>query len=260
MSIVTMRQLLEAGVHFGHQTKRWNPKMAPYIFGSRNNIHILDLQKTVNNIKEAYNFVRDTVKEGKDILFVGTKKQAQEIVKEEAKRCNMPYISLRWWGGLLTNFDTIKKSIEKLKELEEITADLDATTLTKKEKTKLIKEKEKLSRPLSGIRDMNELPGAVYLIDPSFEETAVNEAYKLGIPIVGLVDSNCDPDKITYIIPGNDDAIRSVKLITNIIANAVIEGKNLREKEEISFEETVKEPEEKDEIESEKKNSEEETT
>ncbi len=239
MAIATMKQLLEAGVHFGHQTKRWNPKMAQYIFGARNNIHIIDLQKTLAKIKEAYKFVRNIVANNQTVLFVGTKRQAMEIIKEEAERCGMFYVNQRWWGGMLTNFSTIRQSVERLKKLEQLQQESESTTLTKKELVRIEKEKLKLVKGLSGIRDMENLPGAIFVIDPPQEAIAVSEAIKLEIPVVALVDTNCDPEGITYVIPGNDDAIRSIKLITHIIAEAVIEGKELREKEEVT--EKVKE-------------------
>ncbi len=243
MAIVTMKQLLEAGVHFGHQTKRWNPKMAQYIFGARNNIHIIDLQKTLAKIKEAYRFVRNIVENNQTVLFVGTKRQAQEIIKEEAERCGMFYVNQRWWGGMLTNFSTIRQSVERLKKLEQLQQESKSTTFTKKELSKIEKEKLKLVKGLSGIRNMEDLPGAVFVIDLPQEAIAVSEAIKLEIPIVALVDTNCDPDRITYVIPGNDDAIRSIKLITHLVAEAVVEGKELREKEEVTEEvkEEVKE-------------------
>lgn len=236
MAIVTMKQLLEAGVHFGHQTKRWNPKMAQYIFGARNNIHIIDLQKTLAKIKEAYRFVRNIVANNQTVLFVGTKRQAQEIIKEEAERCGMFYVNQRWWGGMLTNFSTIRQSVERLKKLEQLQQESKSTTLTKKELAKIEKEKLKLVKGLSGIRDMEDLPGAIFVIDLPQEAIAVSEAIKLEIPIVALVDTNCDPERITYVIPGNDDAIRSIKLITHLVAEAVVEGKELREKEEVKEE------------------------
>ncbi len=229
MPVVTMKELLEAGVHFGHQTRRWNPKMKPYIFGSRNGIHIIDLQKTVQLMDVAYNFVRDTVAEGKDILFVGTKKQAQEAIQEEATRCGMFYVNHRWLGGTLTNFKTIRKSIEKLKKLERLEEGTEFQGLTKKELIKLMKKREKLRRNLGGIKDMEKLPGGLFIVDPKREEIAVREARKLGIPIVAIVDTNCDPDLIDYVIPGNDDAIRAIKLFSSKIADAVLEGKQLRE-------------------------------
>jgi len=236
MAIVTMKQLLEAGVHFGHQTKRWNPKMAQYIFGARNNIHIIDLQKTLAKIKEAYRFVRNIVANNQTVLFVGTKRQAQEIIKEEAERCGMFYVNQRWWGGMLTNFSTIRQSVERLKKLEQLQQESKSTTLTKKELAKIEKEKLKLVKGLSGIRDMEDLPAAIFVIDIPQEAIAVSEAIKLEIPVVALVDTNCDPERITYVIPGNDDAIRSIKLITHLVAEAVVEGKELREKEEVTEE------------------------
>ena len=254
MAIVTMKQLLEAGVHFGHQTKRWNPKMAQYIFGARNNIHIIDLQKTLAKIKEAYRFIRNIVANNQTVLFVGTKRQAQEIIKEEAERCGMFYVNQRWWGGMLTNFSTIRQSVERLKKLEQLQQESKSTTLTKKELAKMEKEKLKLVKGLSGIRNMEDLPGAIFVIDLPQEAIAVSEAIKLEIPVVALVDTNCDPDSITYVIPGNDDAIRSIKLITHIIAEAVVEGKELKEKEEVTEEvkEELPQEEVKEEAEEEK--------
>ncbi len=254
MAIVTMKQLLEAGVHFGHQTKRWNPKMAQYIFGARNNIHIIDLQKTLAKIKEAYRFVRNIVANNQTVLFVGTKRQAQEIIKEEAERCGMFYVNQRWWGGMLTNFSTIRQSVERLKKLEQLQQESKSTTLTKKELAKIEKEKLKLVKGLSGIRDMEDLPGAIFVIDLPQEAIAVSEAIKLEIPVVALVDTNCDPESITYVIPGNDDAIRSIKLITHIVAEAVVEGKELREKEEVTEEvkEELPQEEVKEEVKEEK--------
>ncbi len=254
MAIVTMKQLLEAGVHFGHQTKRWNPKMAQYIFGARNNIHIIDLQKTLAKIKEAYRFVRNIVANNQTVLFVGTKRQAQEIIKEEAERCGMFYVNQRWWGGMLTNFSTIRQSVERLKKLEQLQQESKSTTLTKKELAKIEKEKLKLVKGLSGIRDMEDLPGAIFVIDLPQEAIAVSEAINLEIPIVALVDTNCDPDRITYVIPGNDDAIRSIKLITHLVAEAVVEGKELREKEEVTEEvkEELPQEEVKEEVKEEK--------
>ncbi len=222
--VVTMKQLLEAGVHFGHQTRRWNPKMAKYIFGDRNGIHIIDLQKTVKMLEVAYNFVRDTVASGESILFVGTKKQAMESVVEEAKRCNMFYVNQRWLGGMLTNFQTIKKSVARLLALEKMGEDGTFQVLPKKEVAKLEKEIAKLEKYLGGIKSMDRLPGAVFVVDSKKEEIAVLEAKKLGIPLVAVVDTNSDPDIIDYPIPGNDDAIRAVRLILSKIADAVIEG------------------------------------
>ncbi len=223
-SVVSMKQLLEAGVHFGHQTRRWNPKMAPYIFTERNGIYIIDLQKTVKKLEEAYNFVRDLSMEGKSVLFVGTKKQAQDSVKEEAVRAGAYYVNARWLGGMLTNFTTIQHRIERLKQLRTMEQDGTFDLLPKKEVVKLNLEIEKLEKFMGGIKDMKELPGALFIVDPRKERIAVAEAKKLGIPIVAIVDTNCDPDEIDYVIPGNDDAIRAVKLISGAIANAIIEG------------------------------------
>ena len=223
-NVVSMKQLLEAGVHFGHQTRRWNPKMAEYIFTERNGIYIIDLQKTVKKLDEAYMFVRDLAAEGGTIIFVGTKKQAQESVKEEAERCSMPYVNARWLGGMLTNFTTIRTRIERLKQLRAMEEDGTFELLPKKEVVKLNLEIEKLEKFLGGIKDMKEIPGALFIIDPRKERIAVAEAKKLGIPIVAIVDTNCDPDEVDYVIPGNDDAIRAVKLISSAIANAIIEG------------------------------------
>lgn len=225
VAIISMKQLLEAGVHFGHQTRRWNPKMAPYIFTDRNGIYIIDLQKTVRKIEEAYNFVRNLAAEGGTILFVGTKKQAQESVKEEAERCGMFYVNQRWLGGMLTNFQTIRRRIERLHELERMEADGTLAVLPKKEVAELMHEKERLQKFLGGIKNMRKLPDAVFIIDPRKERIAVAEARKLKIPIVAIVDTNCDPDEIDYVIPGNDDAIRAVRLLTSKIADAVLEGR-----------------------------------
>jgi small subunit ribosomal protein S2 len=224
MAVISMKQLLEAGVHFGHQTRRWNPKMAQYIFTERNGIYIIDLQKTVKMVEEAYNFVRNTVSEGNTILFVGTKKQAQESIKEEAERCGMFYVNQRWLGGMLTNFQTIRKRVQRLRELEEMEANNTFEVLPKKEVSRLLGEKQKLERFLGGIKEMDKLPGALFVVDPRKERIAVKEAQILNIPIIAIVDTNCDPDEIDYVIPGNDDAIRAVKLLTNKIADAVIEG------------------------------------
>lgn len=224
MAIISMKQLLEAGVHFGHQTRRWNPKMAPYIFTERNGIYIIDLQRTVKKIEEAYNFVRDLAREGGKILFVGTKKQAQESVKEEAERCGMYYVNVRWLGGTLTNFPTIRRRIDRLRELERMEEEGTMELLPKKEAMRLRKEKEKLERFLGGIKNMRQLPDALFVVDPRKERIAVAEARRLGIPIVAIVDTNCNPDEIDYVIPGNDDAIRAVKLLTSKIADAVLEG------------------------------------
>jgi len=225
MSAISMKLLLEAGVHFGHQTNKWNPKMKPYIFGARNNIYIIDLQQTVGMFQTAYNFVIDTVTEGKELLFVGTKKQSQEAIREEATRCAMPFVNQRWLGGMLTNFVTIKKSIDRLNTLAKMFEDDSVKAFPKKEITKLQKEKEKLEDVLGGIRSMKTLPAAIFIVDPNREHIAVQEAKKLGIPIVSIVDTNCDPDDIDYIIPGNDDAIRAIKLFSSRFADAVIEGK-----------------------------------
>ena len=225
MAVVAMKQLLEAGVHFGHQTRRWDPKMAEYIFQARNGIHIIDLQKTSKKLDEAYAFVKEQAEEGKTILFVGTKKQAQECMKEAALKCGMFYVDQRWLGGMLTNFDTIQKRIQRLKDLETMAEDGTFDVLPKKEVILLKKEMEKLERNLGGIKEMNELPGVIFLVDPKKERIAILEAKKLGIPVVGLVDTNCNPEELDYPIPGNDDAIRAVKLIADVMANAVIEGK-----------------------------------
>ena len=243
MAVVAMKQLLEAGVHFGHQTRRWDPKMAEYIFQARNGIHIIDLQKTSKKLDEAYNFMREQAEEGKTILFVGTKKQAQECMKEAALKCGMYYVDKRWLGGMLTNFDTIQTRIKRLKDLETMAEDGTFEVLPKKEVILLKKEMEKLERNLGGIKDMKELPGVIFLVDPKKERIAVLEAKKLGIPLVGLVDTNCNPEDVDYVIPGNDDAIRAVKLIADCMANAVIEGRQ-GEAQEVSEEEQVAENEE----------------
>ena len=226
---VTMKQLLEAGVHFGHQTKRWNPKMKEYIFGARNGIYIINLQKTVQLFREAYNFIIETVSKGESVLFVGTKRQAQEAIEEEAKRCNMFYVTNRWLGGALTNFQTIRKSVDRLKKIESMKVDGSFESLPKKEALKLEKEREKLEKNLGGIKEMDKLPGAVFVIDTRKERIAVAETKKLGIPCVGLVDTNCDPDDMTHVIPGNDDAIRAIRLFTSKVADACLEGKRLLE-------------------------------
>ncbi|MEY7999607.1 30S ribosomal protein S2 [Clostridium sp. Mt-5] len=226
MSVISMKQLLEAGVHFGHQTRRWNPKMAPYIFTERNGIYIIDLQKTVKKVEEAYEFIKEVSEEGKDILFIGTKKQAQEAIQEEAKRSNMYYVNNRWLGGMLTNFATIKTRIGKLEELEKMEEDGTFEVLPKKEVIKLKNEKEKLEKNLGGIKNMDaKNVGALFVVDPRKEKNAISEAKILGIPVVAIVDTNCDPDEVDYIIPGNDDAIRAVKLITSKVADAVMEGR-----------------------------------
>ena len=224
MAVISMKQLLEAGVHFGHQTRKWNPKMKKYIFAERNDIHIIDLQITVGLIEEAYNFVVDTVKAGKSILFVGTKKQAQEAIKEEAERCGQFFVNSRWLGGTLTNFKTIRSRIDRLNKLQRMEESGEFDLLPKKEVLGLKKEMDKLQTNLGGIREMKSLPGAMFVVDPHNEDIAVQEARKLNIPIVAITDTNCDPDLIDYVIPGNDDAIRAVKLISSVIANAVIEA------------------------------------
>lgn len=231
MANISMKALLEAGVHFGHQTRRWNPKMAKYIFGTRNKIHIVDLQKTVKELKKAYKFVRDSIVEGKTILFVGTKKQAQIPLKEESTRCGAYFIQERWLGGTLTNFETLKKSIARLNLLDKMKADGLFDVLSKKESSKLDKERMRLEKSLEGIKAMTSLPGLVFIVDPSEETTAVSECRKLGIPVVAICDTNCDPDVIDYPIPGNDDAIRAVKLFCTIMADAVLEGKGMLNKQ-----------------------------
>ncbi len=225
MSVISMKQLLEAGVHFGHQTRRWNPKMAEYIFTERNGIYIIDLQKTVKKIEEAYLFVRDIALNGGEILFVGTKKQAQDAIKDEALRAGMYYVNVRWLGGMLTNFKTIKKSIARLHNLEKMAEDGTFDLLPKKEVASLQKEISDLERNLGGIKNMKGLPAAIFVVDPKKEKNAVAEAHKLGIPVVAIVDTNCDPDEIDYVIPGNDDAIRAIKLIASTMIDAVIEGR-----------------------------------
>ncbi len=224
MSVISMKQLLEAGVHFGHQTRRWNPKMKEYIFTERNGIYIIDLQKTVKKIEEAYYFVRDLAQNGESILFVGTKKQAQESIEQEAKRCEMFFVNQRWLGGMLTNFKTIQGRIAKLRRIEQMEESGQFELLPKKEVIKLIALRDKLEKNLGGIKDMKKLPGALFIVDPRKEHIAVQEARTLGIPIVAIVDTNCDPDEADYVIPGNDDAIRAVKLISSKMADAVLEG------------------------------------
>ncbi len=231
MAVVGMKQLLEAGVHFGHQTRRWNPKMKPYIFGARNGIYIIDLQKTVRLFKNAYSFVRDTAQAGESVLFVGTKKQAQDSIAEEAQRCNMFYVNQRWLGGMLTNFATVRQSIDRLKRLDAMVADGSIEAYTKKEILSFEKQREKLEKSLGGIKGMSKLPGAIFVIDPKNESIAVSEARKLGIPVVSVVDTNCDPDPIDHIIPGNDDAIRAIRLLASKMADAVLEGAQARELE-----------------------------
>jgi len=225
MAVVSMKQLLEAGVHFGHQTRRWNPKMARYIFTERNGIYIIDLQKTVKKLDEAYMFVRDISADGGEILFVGTKKQAGDSIREEAERCGMHYVNARWLGGMMTNFKTIRRQINRLAQLRTMEADNTFDLLPKKEVVKLNLEIEKLEKFLGGIKKMDKLPAALFIVDPRKERIAVSEARKLGIPIIAIVDTNCDPDEIDYVIPGNDDAIRAVKLISSAMADAVIEGR-----------------------------------
>ena len=225
MSVIAMKQLLEAGVHFGHQTRRWNPKMAEYIFTERNGIYIIDLQKTVKKIEEAYDFIREVSADGGEILFVGTKKQAQETIKEEAVRVGMHYVDARWLGGMLTNFKTIKKRIERLAQLHKMEEDGTFDLLPKKEVIGLRGEMEKLEKYLGGIKDMKKAPAAIFIVDPRKERIAIAEAKKLNIPIVAIVDTNCDPEDVDYVIPGNDDAIRAVKLVVSTIANAVVEGR-----------------------------------
>ena len=236
MSVIAMKQLLEAGVHFGHQTRRWNPKMSRFIFTERNGIYIIDLQKTVKRVEEAYKFVKEVAETGKPILFVGTKKQAQEAIKEEAERCGMFFVNERWLGGMLTNHQTIQTRIKKLRELEKMEAEGVFNVLPKKEVIKLNAEKEKLEKYLGGIKDMPELPGAIFVVDPRKENIAIQEAHRLGIPVVGIVDTNCDPDELDFPIPGNDDAIRAVKLITGAMATAVIEGRQGAEEEVVEEE------------------------
>lgn len=239
MSVISMKQLLEAGVHFGHQTRRWNPKMKKYIFQERNGIYIIDLQKTVRKVEEAYKFVREVADDGGKVLFVGTKKQAQDSVKEEAERSGMYYVNQRWLGGTLTNFSTIQKRVQRLKNIEKMQEDGTFDVLPKKEVVKLKKEHERLQKFLGGIRDMKGLPDALFIIDPRKERIAVAEARKLHIPIVGIVDTNCDPDEIDYVIPANDDAIRAVKLLTGKMADAVLEAKQGEEiVEAVAVEET----------------------
>ena len=233
MAVVSMKQLLEAGVHFGHQTRRWNPKMATYIYTERNGIYIVDLQKTVKKLEEAYNFVKDVAASGKTVLFVGTKKQAQEAIKEEATRCSMFYVNSRWLGGMLTNFKTMRGRVDRMTQLKKMEEDGTFDMLPKKEVIKLMHEQEKLEKYLGGVKDMKQLPGAVFVVDPRKEHNAIAEARKLKIPVVAIVDTNCDPDEIDYVIPGNDDAIRAIRLISGVMANAVTEGKQGEEVEEV---------------------------
>ena len=242
MAEVTMKELLEAGVHFGHETKRWDPRMKPYIFGARNGIYIIDLQKTVQLFKETYQFVRDLTAQGECILFVGTKKQAQESIFEEATRCNMFYVNQRWLGGMLTNFQTIRRSIEQLKKLEAMKNEEIYNLLPKKEILGLEKERTRLDKTLGGIKNMDRLPGAIFIVDPKKEKIAVSEARKIGIPSIGIVDTNCNPEDVDYVIPGNDDAIRAIRLIASKIADAAMEGRQLYEKQ-LQEEKTQKEKE-----------------
>ena len=225
MAVVSMKQLLEAGVHFGHQTRRWNPKMNEYIFCERNGIHIIDLQKTVGKLEDAYNFVRGLAEKGETVLFVGTKKQAAETVKEEAERSGMYYVNARWLGGMLTNFKTMRTRIDRLAQLKKMQEDGTFDMLPKKEVIKLMGEMEKLEKYLGGVKTMTKLPGALFVVDPRKEHNAISEARKLNIPIVAIVDTNCDPDEVDYVIPGNDDAIRAIRLISATMANAIIEGR-----------------------------------
>ncbi len=251
MAVVAMKQLLEAGVHFGHQTRRWDPKMAEYIFQARNGIHIIDLQKTSKKLDEAYAFLKEQVEEGKTVLFVGTKKQAQECVKDAAIKSGMYYVDQRWLGGMLTNFDTIRSRVQRLKDLETMQEDGTFERLPKKEVILLKKEMEKLERNLGGIKEMDKLPGVIFLVDPKKEHIAILEAKKLNIPVIGLVDTNCNPEEVDYAIPGNDDAIRAVKLIADVMANAIIEGKQGEsfETEESEEQQTVtEEPESIEEV------------
>lgn len=251
MSVITMKELLEAGVHFGHQVKRWNPKMKRYIFGERNGIYIIDLQKTMKGVEDAYHFIRDVAASGGYVIFVGTKKQAQDSVKEESERVGAYYVNQRWLGGMLTNFSTIKRSIEKLKGIERMRDDGTYGKLTKKEVSKLEKTRMKLEKNLGGIKEMNSTPGALFIVDPKKEKNAVLEAKRLKIPIVAIVDTNCDPDEVDYVIPGNDDAIRAIKLLTSRMADAILEGRDMLQKrldekaeeEKIEMEESVEAPE-----------------
>lgn len=247
MSVVSMKSLLEAGVHFGHQTRRWNPKMSKFIFTERNGIYIIDLQKTVKQIDDAYNYVRDIVADGGEVLFVGTKKQAQEAIETEAKRCGQHFVSQRWLGGMLTNYKTIKTRINRLHKLYEMEEDGTFDLLPKKEVSQLEREREKLEKNLGGIRKMNKMPSVLFVVDPKKEYIAVHEAKILGIPVVGIVDTNCDPDELDIAIPGNDDAIRAVKLLTSTIADAVIEANQGREDSEDVYSETENDTGETDE-------------
>ena len=244
MAVVSMKQLLEAGVHFGHQTRRWNPKMATYIYTERNGIYIIDLQKTVKKLEEAYNFVRQLSENGQSLLFVGTKKQAQEAIKDEALRCNMYYVNARWLGGMLTNFKTMRTRIDRLAQLKKMQEDGTFDMLPKKEVMKLLGEMEKLEKYLGGVKEMKKLPGALFVVDPRKEHNAIAEARKLHIPIVAIVDTNCDPDEIDYVIPANDDAIRAIRLISSTMANAVQEGRQGADAEEAASEEEAQKVEE----------------
>ncbi len=239
MSVISMKQLLEAGVHFGHQTRRWNPKMAEYIFTERNGIHIIDLQKTVKKVEEAYDFVKEIAAEGGELLFVGTKKQAQDSIRDEAQRCGQYFVSVRWPGGMLTNFKTIRKSIQRLKQIEKMSEDGTFELLPKKEVLKLKHEQEILEKNYGGIKEMGRLPAAMFVVDPKREKIAIAEAKNLGIPVVAIVDTNCDPDEIDYPIPGNDDAIRAVKLIAETMANAVLEGNQGEQMEDAAAEQAA---------------------
>ena len=239
MAVVSMKQLLEAGVHFGHQTRRWNPKMATYIYTERNGIYIIDLQKTVKKLEEAYNFVRELGEKGETLLFVGTKKQAQEAIKEEASRVGMYWVNARWLGGMLTNFKTMRGRVDRLNQLKKMQEDGTFDMLPKKEVMKHLGEIEKLEKYLGGVKDMKTLPGALFIVDTRKERNAIAEAHKLGIPVVAIADTNCDPDEIDYVIPGNDDAIRAIKLISSIMANAVLEGKQGEQMEDAAKDESA---------------------
>ena len=243
MSVISIKQLLEAGVHFGHHTRRWNPKMQEYIFTERNGIYIIDLQKTVKKFEESYMFMRDTSMENGTVLFIGTKKQAADAIREEAQRCGMYYVNSRWPGGMLTNFKTIRKSIARLHQIEKMEEEGVFDSLTKKEVAKLVKEKADLERDYGGIKTMETLPSVVFIVDPRKEKNAVAEAKRLGIPVVAIVDTNCDPDDADYVIPGNDDAIRAIKLITSVLADAIIEGKQGEQTEDVEAEATEEEAE-----------------
>ena len=236
MAVVSMKQLLEAGVHFGHQTRRWNPKIQTYIYTERNGIYIIDLQKTVKKLEEAYNFVKDVAANGQSVLFVGTKKQAQEAIREEASRVNMYYVNSRWLGGMLTNFKTMRTRVDRMNQLKKMQEDGTFDMLPKKEVVKLHHEMEKLDKYLGGVKEMRRLPGALFVVDPRKEHNAVAEARKLGIPVVAIVDTNCDPDEVDYVIPGNDDAIRAIRLISSVMANAITEGKQGEETAEAAAE------------------------